>query len=99
MLLADETVNEMVNQLCTVERDVKVGAVGKTYQEALVVKPVVQKTNHQSKLKTPKQKGKQSGNCNYCHEPGLKTVRSGLLMENQRRMQHRTRILVRQMSY
>jgi hypothetical protein len=71
MLLADEkqTVNEMVNQLCTVERDVKARAVGTTNQEALVVKPVMQKPN-QSKSKTSKQKGKQSGNCNYCHEPG-----------------------------
>jgi transposase InsO family protein len=67
MLLADEkqSVEELVIQLCSFERDIKSNDVSRASvnSEALVlktVKPQKQKF-HKSKLK---------GLCNYCHEPG-----------------------------
>ena len=71
MLLADEkqTVEELVMQLCTFERDMKSSDVHKASknQEALAVKAM--KSQYQSQ-RTKFVKTKVKGLCNYCHEPG-----------------------------
>jgi len=66
LLLSEEkqSVDELVMQLCSFERDVKSGHLSRSNQEALAVKP-------QYQPQKPKfHKKKVKGNCNYCHEPG-----------------------------
>ena len=75
MLLSDEkqSVDELIMQLCSFERNLKSGDVGRTSQDALFVKSM--KPQHpQYQPQRPKFQKKKvqqhKGNCNYCHEPG-----------------------------
>jgi len=75
MLLSDDeqSVDELVMQLCYFERDLKSSDVSRTNQEALLLKSA--KLQHQSKpqnqpQKSKFQKKKVRGNCHYCHEFG-----------------------------
>ena len=68
MLLSEEkqSVEELITQLCSFERDIKSGDVGRANQEALALKSMKPHQPQKPKL----QKKKVKGNCNYCHEPG-----------------------------
>jgi len=72
MLLSDDrqSVDELIMQLCSFERDMNSDDVGRTNQEALFVKPVKLSHSQRHPQKPKFDYKKVKSKCNYCHEPG-----------------------------
>lgn len=72
MMLSDEkrSLDELVTQLCTFERDIQTNTTCKSAQQDALVASTVKQKYSSDKSRGCKHKKKPVGNCNYCHEAG-----------------------------